>query len=89
MDKEENSEDSGDEILKVYSVGNSSTKPIRVEIQIDGKPISMEVDTGAAVSLMSQSLLVVVPRFVVQALTVPIEYVDRHVFCGLNFHGSR
>ena len=57
MDKEENSEDSGDEILKVYSVGNSSTKPIHVEIQIDGKPISMEVDTGAAVSLMSQKKL--------------------------------
>ena len=79
MDKEENSEDSGDEILKVYSVGNSSTKPIRVEIQIDGKPISMEVDTGAAVSLMSQKKL---KQTLPGAKIKPMNVVLRTVACA-------
>ena len=34
-------------------VGKSTTKPIRVEVRVNGKPLSMEVDTSAAVSLIS------------------------------------
>ena len=52
-------------------MGRSSTKPIRVEVQINGKPLSMEVDTGAAVSLISyKSLKEVLPRIRVKKTTV-------------------
>ena len=53
-------------------VGKSSTtKPIRVEVQISGKPLSMEVDTGAAVSLISyKRLKQVLPRIKIRKTTV-------------------
>ena len=31
------------------------SKPINVEVVVDGKPLTMELDTGAAVSLVSES----------------------------------
>ena len=52
-------------------VGKSSTKPIRVEVQINGKPLSMEVDTGAAVSLISyKKLKQVLPRIKIKKTMV-------------------
>ena len=52
-------------------VGKSSTKPIRVDVRINGKPLSMEVDTGAAVSLISyKKLKQVLPRIKIKKTMV-------------------
>ena len=62
VDKEQSDEDS-DGSVGVHMVGKSSTKPIRVDVRINGKPLSMEVDTGAAVSLiLYKKLKQVLPR---------------------------
>ena len=37
----------------VFRVGNRSSDPYQVMIKINGKPVIMKIDTGAAVSLMS------------------------------------
>ena len=41
----------------VYTIEKLSTRPIRVELQLNGKPLAMEVDIGAAVSLISYKRL--------------------------------
>ena len=48
------SEDS-DSDLPVYKITAGSTHPITVELEIQGKPVIMEVDTGAAVSVISET----------------------------------
>jgi len=40
--------------LPVLRVNNKSTHPIRVDVKINDKPLQMEVDTGAAVSIISE-----------------------------------
>ena len=54
VDREQKSEEDPDENLGVYVVEKSANRPIQVELQLDGKPVTMEVDTGAAVSLISE-----------------------------------
>ena len=39
--------------MALFTVGSASSNPISAELEIDSKPVSMEVDTGAAVSIMS------------------------------------
>ena len=52
-------------------VGKSSTKPICVEVRINGKPLSMKVDTGATVSLISyKRLKQVLPRIKINKTSV-------------------
>ena len=48
----ETASDSND--LKLFMIGEKSSPPIEVEVQIDGQPLHMEVDTGAAVSIVSE-----------------------------------
>ena len=70
VDKDQSGEDS-DSSVDVHMVGKSSTKPIRVNVRVNGKPLSMEVDTGAAVSLISyQKLKQVLPRIRIKRTTV-------------------
>ena len=45
-----------DDELPLYCLGSHSSKPIIVEVELNGTLVSMEVDTGAAVSLMSQAV---------------------------------
>ena len=47
-------EDVISEILVLYHDKLSSDKPLEVDLQLEGKPLRMEVDTGAAVSLVSE-----------------------------------
>ena len=47
-------EDVISEILVLYYDKASSDKPLEVNLQLEGKPLRMEVDTGAAVSLVSE-----------------------------------
>ena len=42
--------------LSLYHLGCHSSKPIIVEVELNGTMVSMEVDTGAAVSLMAQAV---------------------------------
>ena len=42
-----------DEELPLFVLGASLTTPIQVEVSLNGVPVTMEVDTGAAMSVMS------------------------------------
>ena len=43
------------EFLTMYPVKMTSAKPIRVSVVINGQSLDMELDTGASVSLISES----------------------------------
>ena len=43
----------GESDLPIYCLKTNKSKPIKVEIQLNGKPLQMEVDTGAALSIIS------------------------------------
>ena len=71
VDREQNSEEDPDENLGVYVVEKLANRPIQVELQLDGKPVTMEVDTGAAVSLISEwTLKQVLPKAAIHNTTV-------------------
>lgn len=40
--------------LPVLRINNKSSHPIRVDVKINDKPLQMEVDTGAEVSIISE-----------------------------------
>ena len=42
--------------LTLFTVGSNRNSPITVTLQINGQPVVMEVDTGAAVSLISSDM---------------------------------
>ena len=50
-------EEVNSEILVLYHDKASSDKPLEVDLQLEGKPLQMEVDTGAAVSLVSEEII--------------------------------
>ena len=47
-------EDIDDESLPLYTVGGGATPPIKVPFLVDDKSISMELDTGAAITIVSE-----------------------------------
>ena len=51
----ENESKDTDSDLSVHKITAGSTHPITVELEIQGKPVVMEVDTGAAVSVISET----------------------------------
>lgn len=46
-------EDVNDESLPLYTVGGA-TPPIKVPLLVDGKSLTMELDTGAAITIVSE-----------------------------------
>lgn len=71
----EDSDSSGDtpEESLVCKVKSGDTSPITVELLLNGSPLTMEVDTGAAVSIISeQRLKQVLPRAKLQKTTVKL-----------------
>ena len=48
------SEDDSEPEYRMYHIGNGSTKPLVVNVCLNGKDLEMELDTGASVSLMSE-----------------------------------
>ena len=50
----ENESEDSDSDLTVHKIAAHSTRPITVKLEIQGKPVVMEVDTGAAVSVISE-----------------------------------
>ena len=58
---------SDSEELRLFTVGAKSSTPIAVELTVNGARITMEVDTGAAVSLISeQTLKAIAPNATLQ-----------------------
>ena len=61
------SKDSDAEDHQLLTIGEKSTRPITIELLINNKPLTMEVDTGAAVSLISEATMKkLLPRMKVQ-----------------------
>ena len=44
---------SKNDLLEIHTVGAGTDKPYKVMLDINGKPVVMEIDTGAAVSIIS------------------------------------
>ena len=51
---ESESSDSEFHLNPIFVLGSRSSKPIEVDLVINDKPVTMELDTGAAVTIMSQ-----------------------------------
>ena len=43
-----------DLLCEVHALGSSGTKPYRVVLEINGRPLTLDIDTGAAVSVISE-----------------------------------
>ena len=48
-------EDSSSDEYELHHMGKRSTEPVQVQMTVNGKKLDMEVDTGAALSLISDS----------------------------------
>ena len=53
----EQRENNMDNSLGILTIGSNSASSIQVELYINGKPLTMEVETGAAVSIVSEQQL--------------------------------
>ena len=74
VDTHESGEDTTDTDMEVNSVGKRSSPPILVEVQVNGQELTMEVDTGAAVSIVSeQRLKKVLPHAEIKATDVKLK----------------
>ena len=47
-------DDTDDESYNLFAIGSQSATPIQVEVTINQKPLTMELDTGASYSLISE-----------------------------------
>ena len=47
-------EETSDTELPIYAIGESSSRPLRTDVLVNGKRLTMEIDTGAAVSIISE-----------------------------------
>ena len=47
--------DNVDSFTALYVVGDKTVKPFTVDVLLNGKPFSMELDTGATVSIISNA----------------------------------
>ena len=52
---EESEDDSDHDVYNLFCLKTQSKEPFRVELTLNGIPSIMEIDTGAAVSVMSES----------------------------------
>ena len=51
----EANDDSNDEEYHLHTVASTVAKPIKATLRVEGKPLTMEVDTGAAFSVVSEN----------------------------------
>lgn len=40
--------------MALFTLGGEARRPIKVDVKIGDKPLTMEIDTGAAVSIVSK-----------------------------------
>ena len=50
----EDEESGGSDEFQLFTLETKSSQPITVDLQVEGKPLTMEVDTGAAVAIISE-----------------------------------
>ena len=62
-----------DPVYSLFTVSNRSAKPLRVNVQLNHTPLSMEVDTGASVSVISRKTY---NKLWPSAQAPPLEYSD-------------
>ena len=55
LDTDQQQEGCDDDDLTVFYMDQPTTRPIRVELDLNGQPCELEVDTGAAVSILSEA----------------------------------
>ena len=69
-------DDEGEDLLRV---GGTASQPYEVQIEINGKKVRMEVDTGASVSLISQSTQQsLFPTAILQHSNIKLRSYTRH-----------
>ena len=79
--------DSSDHMYNLLSIGSQAGTPIQVNLTVNQKPLTMELDTGASYSLISEQMykaawLEGAPS--VEQLTVKLHtYADEQVVVGL------
>ena len=52
--EDDSGSDLNDEELLIHAVGGTKSTPIKVSLRINGKQHEMELDTGAAITIMSE-----------------------------------
>ena len=71
--EKEPANDSTVEDLALFTVGAHSSKPIKVMVQINDQSLTMELDTGADVSIVSETTYrTLLPGTDLQSLPVPL-----------------
>ena len=53
MPQQEDAEEDEDGLI--YYIGSLDNRPYEVQVEVNGKSLQMEIDTGAGVSLISQA----------------------------------
>ena len=77
--------DSDEEPGQEFTIYHIDQKSIRVELQLNGKPFTLEVDTGAAVSIVSeQKMKKILPRVKTQKTRVALRTNTSGIIIGVN-----
>lgn len=73
-----NSKYSDAEDYQLLTIGEESTRPIMVELRTNYKHLTMEVDNGAAISLISEATMKkLLPRIKVQSSSMTLKMYTR------------
>ena len=56
VQRSDEDENSGDRVATVFTLGGNPIRPIVVKVLVNGTPLTVELDMGAAVSLVSGSV---------------------------------
>ena len=84
IDVEQEGSNTTDNSFDIFSIGKNSASPILVELYINEKPLTMEVDTGAAVTVVSeQQFRRLLPQGQVSKSTVVLCTYASEIICML------
>ena len=79
--------DSSDHMYNFFSIGSQAGTPIQVNLTVNQKPLTMELDTGASYSLISEQMYKAAwleGALSVEQLTMKLHtYTDEQVVVGL------
>ena len=73
--------ESDPEEFQLFTLGTKASRPITVDMRVEGRPLTMEVDTGAAVSIISERTKAeVLPQMQLQSSNVILKtYTDQRM----------
>ena len=61
-------------IKQIYALGSKKTQPFHVDVLVNNQPLKMELDTGAAVSIIAESQLKrILPRIKLKPSKIKLE----------------